>query len=65
MLAVVSDSSPLVYLTRLNRFEAKLKGLIPEVRSELNRLKETTNFRFTEDLLAIAMQKAGEQPHRA
>ena len=45
--------------------EAKLKGLIPEVRSELNRLKETTNFRFTEDLLAIALQKAGEQPHRA
>lgn len=42
--------------------EAKLKGLIPEVRSQLNRLKETSNFRFTEQLFAAALQKAGEQP---
>lgn len=42
--------------------EAKLKGLIPEVRFESNRLTETSNFRCTEQLFATALQKAGEHP---
>jgi len=42
--------------------EAKLRGLIPEVRSELKCLKEASNFRFTEELFVAALQKAGEVP---
>jgi len=40
--------------------EAKLRGLIPELKPELARLQAETNFRFTEGLFAAALRKAGE-----
>lgn len=40
--------------------EFKLRGLIPQVRCELERLRARTNFRFTEELFELALQKVGE-----
>jgi len=42
--------------------EAKLRGFIPDVRSELDRLKSETNFRFTDELFECALKQAGEFP---
>lgn len=41
--------------------EAKLRGLIPKVRPELDRLKDESNFRFTEELFVMALRNAGEE----
>lgn len=41
--------------------EAKLLGLIPRLREELDRLQEQTNFRFTPDLFEVVLGRAGEQ----
>lgn len=40
--------------------EAKSRGLIPDVRSALEQLRDETNFRFTEQLFASTLRKAGE-----
>jgi len=40
--------------------QAKLSGLIPELRAELNRLKAETNFRFTDKLFERALRSVGE-----
>jgi uncharacterized protein len=40
--------------------EAKLRGLLPQIRPELERLKQETNFRFSQELFAAALQLAGE-----
>ncbi|MSR65960.1 MAG: DUF3368 domain-containing protein [Pedosphaera sp.] len=42
------------------RVEAKLRGLITHVRPELRRLRDESNFRFTDELFAAALVKAGE-----
>ena len=41
--------------------EAKLRGLLPELRPELERLKRETNFRFTDELFEIALKQSGER----
>ena len=40
--------------------EAKLRGLIPDLKSELDRLKTATNFRLTDELFESVLKKAGE-----
>jgi uncharacterized protein len=40
--------------------EARLRSLIPDLRRELETLKDSTNFRLTEQLVAEALKKAGE-----
>ncbi|MCX8089787.1 MAG: DUF3368 domain-containing protein [Verrucomicrobiae bacterium] len=40
--------------------EARSRGLIPGVRPELERLREQTNFRFTEELFDSILRNAGE-----
>jgi predicted nucleic acid-binding protein len=42
--------------------EAKLRGLIPRLQPELQRLKTESNFRFAEELFNGALKKAGEAP---
>jgi predicted nucleic acid-binding protein len=76
MLAVVSDSSPLVYLTRLDRFELLCqlydRVFIPpavwqEVAMEGAARPEGAKVKHTEDLFAAALRKAGEEqadPHQ-
>lgn len=40
--------------------EAKLRGLIPSLRPELERLRAQSNFRFSESLFRVALAKAHE-----
>ncbi len=40
--------------------EAKLRGLIPSLRPELERLRAQSNFRFSELLFRVALSKAHE-----
>lgn len=40
--------------------EAKLRGFIPHLRPELERLSTGSNFRFTQKLFQSALERAGE-----
>lgn len=40
--------------------EARLRGLVPLLRPELERLRSQSNFRFTESLFEAALLRAGE-----
>ena len=57
MPAVVSDSSPLIYLTRLGCL-TWLRDFY--VESVLDRLMATTTFRLSEEVRAVALHLAGE-----
>lgn len=71
MPAVVSDSSPLIYLTRLGRFSwlEELFGIVTipqavwdEIVRDGRSFENSTTFRLAEELREAVLRRAGELP---